>query len=189
MATRAPDRAGESEAEFFDIEISPMRRRHLRSVLRIEAEVYARPWSFSLFLSELAQRSARAYVVAHAQGEIVGYAGLMFALEDAHVTTIAVDPGWHRRQVGTRLMLHLAEIARRRQSRNLTLEVRVGNTAAQNMYRRFGFRPAGIRKNYYAETNEDALVMWANDIDGDQYAERLAGIAAGVRGATSESDR
>lgn len=189
MATRAPERADESGAEFFDIEISPMRRRHLRTVLRIEGEVYARPWSFSLFLSELAQRSARAYVIARSGDEIVGYAGLMFALEDAHVTTIAVDPAWHRRQVATRLLLHLTEIARQRQSRNLTLEVRVGNTAAQNLYQRFGFLPAGIRKNYYSETNEDALVMWANDVDTDEYADRMAGIAAGIRGTTSETDR
>lgn len=189
MATRAPESGLHSDRGEWDIEIAPMRRRHLRSVLRIEGEVYPRPWSFSLFLSELALRNSRAYVIARCGDEIVGYAGLMLTLDDAHVTTIAVDPEWHRRHVATRLLLHLARVAVEREARHLTLEVRVGNSAAQNLYRRFGFRPAGIRRNYYAETNEDALVMWADDIDRPEYAERLAGIEARVRGTTTESDR
>jgi ribosomal-protein-alanine N-acetyltransferase len=77
-------------------------------------------------------------------------------------------------------MLNMARIAREREAKNLTLEVRVGNLGAQALYRGFGFVPAGIRKNYYSETNEDALVMWANDIDSDEYAQRLAGIEAGL---------
>ncbi len=85
-----------------------MRRRHLRSVLRIEAKVYPVPWSMSLFLSELALRSTRAYYVAFVGRQLVGYAGLMMTLDDGHVTTIAVDPAWHRHKVGTRLLLALA---------------------------------------------------------------------------------
>ena len=160
------------------VSLVPMRRRHLRAVLRIETLVYPRPWSASLFLSELALRGTRAYHVARVGPEVVGYAGLMLGTEDAHVTTIAVDPEWHRRGVGTRLMLNMARIALERGARNLTLEVRVGNTGAQALYHRFGFAPAGIRKNYYSETNEDALVMWATDIDTPAYQERLAGIEA-----------
>jgi ribosomal-protein-alanine N-acetyltransferase len=109
---------------------------------------------------------------------------MMFAGEDAHVTTIAVDPEWHRHKIGTRLMLLLAREAVTRGARHLTLEVRVGNKPAQALYRRFGFRPAGIRKNYYVETNEDALVMWADDIDTPAYVERLAAIEADVPGTT-----
>ena len=82
-----------------------MRRRHVRSVLRIEQQVYPRPWSMSLFLSELALRSTRAYFVARVGREVVGYAGLMMTCDDAHITTIAVDPRWHRRHIGTRLLL------------------------------------------------------------------------------------
>lgn len=185
MATRAPESGVAPPAgDDFEIELAPMRRRHLRSVLRIEAEVYPRPWSFSLFLSELALKTSRAYVVARYDDEVVGYAGLMMALDDAHVTTIAVDPQWHRRHIATRLLLHLADVARERGAAHMTLEVRVGNNQAQNLYRRFGFRPAGIRKGYYAETNEDALVMWADDIGSDAYNERLASISERVRGTT-----
>jgi ribosomal-protein-alanine N-acetyltransferase len=164
------------------VSLTPMRRRHLRAVLRIEALVYPRPWSASLFLSELALRGTRAYHVARIGPEVIGYAGLMLGTEDAHVTTIAVDPDWHRRGVGTRLMLNMARTALDRGARNLTLEVRVGNTGAQALYHRFGFAPAGIRKNYYSETNEDALVMWATDIDTPAYQRRLAEIEAELDG-------
>jgi ribosomal-protein-alanine N-acetyltransferase len=166
------------------VRLVPMRRRHLRAVLRIEAQVYPRPWSLSLFMSELALRATRTYYVARVDGVVVGYAGLMMSGDDGHVTTIAVDPGWHRHKIGTRLLLTIAREAIRRGARNLTLEVRIGNKAAQALYRGFGFRPAGIRKNYYAETNEDALVMWAEDVDGADYAARLDRLEAGVPGET-----
>jgi ribosomal-protein-alanine N-acetyltransferase len=167
-----------------EVHLVPLRRRHLRSVLRIEAQVYPRPWSLPLFMSELNLRGSRHYVAARIGGVVVGYGGLMFSADEAHVTTIAVDPAWHRHQVGTRLMLNLARSSIVRGARHLTLEVRVSNAAAQAMYRRFGFETAGVRKNYYAETNEDALVMWAYDIDGLAYSDRLAAIEAGIRGTT-----
>ncbi len=170
------------------VHLLPMRRRHLRSVIKIEAQVYARPWSLSLFVSEMAMRTSRAYYVARINGVLCGYAGLMVTEGDGHVTTLAVDPAWHRNKIGTRLLLIVARTAIRRGASNLTLEVRVGNTAAQEMYRRFGFRPAGIRKNYYVETNEDALVMWAHDIDTPEYARRLADIEAAIPGVTMISE-
>jgi [ribosomal protein S18]-alanine N-acetyltransferase len=98
--------------------------------------------------------------------------------DDGHITTLTVDPGWHHRGIGTVLLLDLARAAPGLGVRHLTLEVRVGNTAAQELYRRFGFGPVGVRKNYYAETGEDAIIMWARDIDTDHYAERLRTIEA-----------
>jgi hypothetical protein len=85
-----------------DVQVVAMRRRHLRSVVRIEAQVYPRPWTHSLFVSELALRSTRAYYVAKVGRDIAGYAGLMMSLSDGHVTTLAVDPAWHRHHIGTR---------------------------------------------------------------------------------------
>jgi ribosomal-protein-alanine N-acetyltransferase len=167
------------------VQLVPMRRRHLRAVLKIEAQVYPRPWSLPLFMSELNLRNSRAYYVARVDGAVVGYAGLMITGDDAHVTTIAVDPLWHRHKIGTRLLLTLAREATERGARHLTLEVRVSNTGAQAMYRKFGFHPAGIRRNYYVETNEDALVMWAEDLDSDAYISRLADIEAGIPGTTT----
>jgi len=161
-----------------------MRRRHLRSVLKIESQVYPRPWSLSLFVSELALRNSRAYWVARVDGMVVGYCGLMVSVDDGHVTTLAVDPAWHRCTIGSRLLLTLAREAIDRGATGLTLEVRMGNRGAQELYRRFGFRPAGVRKNYYVETNEDALVMWADDVAAPAYEERLASIEALLPGAT-----
>jgi [ribosomal protein S18]-alanine N-acetyltransferase len=166
------------------VQIQPMRRRHIRAVLRIEQQVYPRPWSSSLFLSELALRSTRAYYVARIGRELVGYAGLMMTLDEGHVTTIAVEPRRHRGKVGTRLFLVLAREAIARGATALTLEVRMSNTAAQDMYRRFGFGPVGVRKNYYQEVNEDALVMWAHDVDRPEYAALLDSIERTVPGET-----
>jgi ribosomal-protein-alanine N-acetyltransferase len=186
MSARVPDVESNSRDDDAPLEVHlvPMRRRHLRAVLRIESQVYPRPWSLPLFMSELNLRTSRAYYVARVDGNVVGYAGLMLTGDDGHVTTIAVDPAWHRHKIGTRLLLNLAREGRDRSARHLTLEVRMSNTGAQALYRRFGFRPAGIRKNYYLETNEDAMVMWADDIDTDEYAARLAELEAGVPGTT-----
>lgn len=177
--------AAELEHPPLDVQLTPMRRRHLRTVLRIETEVYPRPWTMNLFISELAMRSSRSYFVAKVGPTVVGYSGLMLVGEDAHVTTIAVDPRWQRHKIGTRLLANIARDARERGAKHLTLEVRVSNEAAQNMYRRFGFRPAGIRKGYYVETNEDALVMWADDIDDATYLERLLRLESEVEGTTT----
>lgn len=168
-----------------DVSIVPMRRRHLRSVLRIETQVYPRPWTLSLFLSELNLRATRSYVVARVDGQVVGYGGIMLSLDDAHVTTVAVDPAWQGSQVGLRLMCVLAREAIRRGALNLTLEVRVGNVVAQRLYHKLGLGPAGIRKGYYVESGEDALVMWAHGIQEPGYGGRLDRLEGEIRGRTS----
>lgn len=178
MALRIPDPAE------LEVTIGPMRRKHLRGVQRIEQQVYPRPWSMGLFMSELGYRGSRVYVVARVGSTVVGYGGVMLVTDDGHVTTLAVDPAWHRHKIGTRLLLTLSEAAIERGAKNLTLEVRASNTAAQELYRAFGFAPAGIRKGYYVETKEDAIVMWANDVDTEAHAQRLAGLAAALPGAT-----
>jgi ribosomal-protein-alanine N-acetyltransferase len=185
MAARLP------QPEDLAVTIGPMRRRHLRAVLRIEQKVYPRPWSMGLFMSELGIRTSRVYVVARVGTTIVGYGGLMLVAEDGHVTTLAVDPAWHRHQLGTRLLHTLATAAIQRGAQNLTLEVRASNRPAQELYRAFGFAPAGIRKGYYVETKEDAIVMWATDVHDEAYAARLAGLVEGIRGDTvvEELDR
>lgn len=171
--------------EPLDVLIIPMRRRHLRSVVRIEGQVYPRPWTNSLFVSELALRSSRAYFVAKVGRDVVGYAGLMMSLTDGHVTTIAVDPAWQRHAIGTRLLLALAREAIERDATALTLEVRLSNKGAQDLYRRFGFTAVGVRKGYYADTGEDALVMWAYNVHEHEYAQLLAAMERRIVGTTS----
>jgi ribosomal-protein-alanine N-acetyltransferase len=164
--------------------VTPMRRRHLRGVLRIEHQVYPRPWSVGLYMSELSFGPTRLYLVARVDASVVGYSGLMIVGEDGHITTVAVEPRWHRHHIASRVLVSLVREAAVRGVKNLTLEVRMSNEGAQAMYRRFGFVPAGARKGYYVDNNEDALVMWAHDIDTPEYAERIAGIEASIRGRT-----
>ena len=159
-----------------EIEIMRMRRRHLRRVLQIEAQVYPRPWSASLFLSELAQRNTRIYIVARIEGEVIGYSGMMFTGREAHITNIAVDPAHHGRKVGTRLLLNQVTEAIARGAQVLSLEVRVSNNVAQAMYEKFGFAAVSVRKGYYIETNEDALVMVVDDVLSNDYRDLLLGI-------------
>lgn len=174
-------------SEPIEVHLVAMRRRHLRKVLEIEHKAYPNPWSLGLFLSELGQRQTRHYVVARVAGRVVGYAGLMVGYEESHVTNIAVDPAWRRHQIATRLLVNLHAAAVARATKNMTLEVRMSNMSAQAMYRRFGFETEGIRKNYYSENGEDALVMWAHDIDSSAYLERIDRIKAAVRGVTIDS--
>lgn len=165
------------------VEITKMRRRHLRRVLAIESRVYPRPWSASLFLAELSQRGSRTYIVARRDGEVVGYSGMMFTGREAHVTNIAVDPDWHGHKIGTRLLLTIVTEAIAKGSETLSLEVRVSNTVAQSLYEKFGFSPAGIRRGYYVETREDALVMVVRDATSTGYRLRLHGIRADLEGS------
>jgi ribosomal-protein-alanine N-acetyltransferase len=165
--------------------ITPMRRRHLRSVSRIEQTTSGRPWSLGLFMGELAMPESREYLVARVGSQVVGYAGMMLVVDEGHITTISVDPAWQRRGIGRRMLLQLARRGIERGVRQLTLEVRVGNTGAQALYQAFGFAPAGVRKAYYVENSEDALVMWSHDVDLPAYRERLAAIDAELLGSTT----
>lgn len=168
-----------------DLVIAPMRRRHLRSIVAIQAEDPHPGWSIGLWLSELRHEHDRVYAVALVGRQVVGYAGLLLSDEDGHVSTLGVGQRWQHRGIATRLMLLLARQARLRGAANLTLEVRAGNAAAIALYQRFALAPAGIRKNYYADLGEDALIMWAHAIDTDDYYQRLARLEAELAGATA----
>ncbi|MGH8934393.1 MAG: ribosomal protein S18-alanine N-acetyltransferase [Egibacteraceae bacterium] len=164
------------------VQTAPMRPRHLGQVLAIERSVYPKPWSRSVFLSELAQGDFRRYVVALGQATgwwrhrpVVGYAGLMLAVDEAHITTVAVHPAHHRRKIASRLLCALLREARALGAASATLEVRVANRGAQRLYGGFGFAPVGTRPGYYAETGEDALIMWAYQLQSQEFADRLAG--------------
>ena len=180
---QAPDPASAAdpgEADGQVLTISPMRRRHLPEVLAIEAQVYPRPWSSRLFEDEL-DRSGRVYLAARMGATVVGYAGLLMIADDGHVATIAIDPVWQRHGIARSLLVELVRGALRLGAAQLTLEVRVSNRGAQDLYRSLGFGPGGARKAYYADNGEDALVMWAHDIRTAEYAARLERLDAQAR--------
>ncbi len=166
------------------VRIGPLKRRHLRTVMRIEQLVYPRPWTVGVFHGELALKRERVYLAAKVGSQVVGYAGAMLVEHDIHITNIAVDPQWHRHKIGTRLLATVVVQGIARGAQNLTLEVRVSNVGAQELYRRFGLSPAGIRRRYY-ENSEDAIVMWANDVHLPEYEHRLARLVAAVPGSTT----
>lgn len=173
-----------------DLVVEPMRKRDVRhGVMPIETVSYPRPWSYGVFEAELAQvRSGdRFYLVARdgtIQGRrrsVVGYAGLWFTPDEAHVTNVAVHPDHQRRGVATRLLVALADEVRRRGRPAWTLEVRASSLGAQALYRRFGFAPAGVRARYYEHT-EDAIVMWCSDVQDEAYGALLERMRAEVTG-------
>lgn len=165
------------------VTITPMRRRHLGAVIGIETQVYPKPWSAALFEDEL-DRPGRAYLVARIGPTVVGYAGVLLLADDGHVATVAVDPARQGSGIATRLLLELVRSAVALGAGQLTLEVRMSNTRAQSLYRRFGFAPAGARKAYYGDNGEDALVMWAHEVQGADYAARLDDVEASFSSPT-----
>lgn len=146
--------------------------------MAIERQVYPRPWSPNLFIAEMNEPRNRVYLVAKIGREVVGYGGLWCTGDEAHITNIAVEPERHRHKIGTRLLYELFQGALRLGASAMSLEVRVSNWGAQRMYARFGFRPVGIRKGYYQETGEDAVVMWADNIRSEDYRHQLQRIIA-----------
>jgi ribosomal-protein-alanine N-acetyltransferase len=158
--------------------IRAMSRSDVPTVATLERDIYPQPWSARVFFDELGHAN-RSYVVATESDEILGYGGFMLVETDAHITTLGVAPGWRRRKLGTRILLALVERAVGRGARHLTLEVRATNTDAQLLYERFGFSPVGKRKGYYQ--GEDAIVMWALDVDAEEYGTRLDDIRSDVR--------
>ena len=160
-----------------DLVIVPMRRAHIRKIMPIEQQVYPRPWTAQVFVEELEQARVgkRHYLVGTIGDELVGYGGLLYVENDAHVTNIAVHPMWRSRGIATELLLDLAWEANRRGCEAMTLEVRHTNVAAQQLYRRFGFVPAGVRKTY-DETRDDAIVMWCAGVQEPEFVDRLRKI-------------
>ena len=158
--------------------IRAMSRSDVPTVATLERDIYPQPWSARVFFDELGHAN-RSYVVATESDEILGYGGFMLVETDAHITTLGVAPGWRRRKLGTRILLALVERAVGRGARHLTLEVRATNTDAQLLYERFGFSPVGKRKGYYQ--GEDAIVMWALDVDAEEYGTRLDDIRSDVK--------
>jgi [ribosomal protein S18]-alanine N-acetyltransferase len=177
------------------LRIEKLRRRDLRQVLRIEGAVFPEPWSAAVFNSELALRKGRLYRAAWAGDELAGYIGFMIVDDEAHMTTIATAPAFQRAGVATTMIVDGVRTLRAGGVRHISLEVAVNNEPAKALYRRFGFAPVAVREKYYPTTGQDALVMWAYDVDTDAYAARLdeltrsAGVVDEEKGAAGRTSR
>lgn len=154
-----------------NIAIHPMTLADLDGVMEVERLSYLTPWSRDAFYSEILQ-SYTVYLVAKDGDKIVAIGGMHVVWEDAHVTNIAVHPLYRGRGLGEWMMRELIERAQQRGARRMTLEVRASNLTAQNLYRKMGFvtAPGAVRKGYYTDTNEDAIVMWKDPLVADEEA-------------------
>lgn len=162
--------------------IVPMRKRHLKAAMPIERTAYPTSWSRAVFETELDQvdSGSRHYLAALHGRRLVGYAGVWIVPDpdgdQAHVTNIVVAPDHRRQRIAARLMVALGVEVIARGCVAWTLEVRASSEGAQELYRRFGFAPAGVRKRYY-DNSEDAIVMWCHDIHTPEYIVRLEEMA------------
>ncbi|WP_028401929.1 ribosomal protein S18-alanine N-acetyltransferase [Ectobacillus panaciterrae] len=139
-----------------------MELKDIKQVMTIEQASFAIPWTEEAFEKELTVNEYARYTVMAEDQKIIGYCGMWLILDESHITNIAVLPEYRGRKLGERLLGFVIEQARRQGAKTMTLEVRVSNEAAQGLYRKLGFLNGGIRKRYYTDNYEDALVMWVN---------------------------
>ncbi|MCK9857009.1 ribosomal protein S18-alanine N-acetyltransferase [Paenibacillus sp. ATY16] len=132
------------------------------SIVAIEHEAFATPWTPEAFKNELTSNMFARYMVMEHDGQIIGYGGMWVIVDEAHVTNIAVRADHRGQGLGERLLTELQRTAAFFGANKMTLEVRVSNEIAQGLYRKLGFKPSGIRPAYYSDNNEDALIMWAD---------------------------
>lgn len=132
------------------------------TIIDIEKECFAVPWTKEAFQNELMYNQFAHYFVMLWQGEIIGYGGLWTIVDEAHVTNIGLREAYRGRKLGQRLLSELMTFASLRGMKRMTLEVRVSNIPAQRLYEKFGFKVEGVRRGYYSDNGEDALIMWAD---------------------------
>jgi ribosomal-protein-alanine N-acetyltransferase len=156
--------------------IEDMTLEDVNGVQEVERACFPVPWPANAFRHELTQNKNARYVVAREGDRIVGYAGLWLMVDEAHITTFAVLPEHRRRRIGERMLQRLFDIADELGAEWLTLEVRVSNLGAQRLYEKYGFRRAGVRRRYYSDNNEDALIMWTDRLRDHAVRERLADL-------------
>jgi ribosomal-protein-alanine N-acetyltransferase len=137
----------------------------LDAIVAIENAVYPTPWSRSMFAGELAKPSSLSLgAYDDDAGGLVAYLIVSRYVDAWHIMNVAVHPGYRRQGVASRLLDELFELTAGDPRRGYTLEVRVSNTTAIALYERFGFEPSGVRRGYYTDNREDALIMWKDPI-------------------------
>ncbi len=154
------------------VSVADMSPDHIDAVMEIDAVAYPGPWTRAVWERELTD-PGRTHVVALADGVLVGHAGTMRVLDEIHITTVAVTPDRRGEGIASELLLNLLDSAVAAGIVSATLEVRAANRDVQRLYSRFGFVPAGVRRGYYSNPADDAIIMWLTDAGSDQSQQRL----------------
>lgn len=165
------------------VRIEPMTLADLGEVHRIEAASFSAPWPDEAYRSELTGNRLASYLVIRADAQMVGFGGIWMMVDEAHVTTFAIDPAWRRQRLGETLLIALVDLAIGCQAREATLEVRLSNVPARRLYEKFGFRPVGVRSRYYSDNGEDALIMTTPPLNGPAMRALLGARRADLAGA------
>jgi ribosomal-protein-alanine N-acetyltransferase len=169
--------------------IEDMSIADVHEVAGLEKLMFPLPWSARAFEYELHHNPMARFVVVRPRvpeqvpGEtpaIVGYAGFWLIVDEAHICTLGVHPDWRGRGLGGLLLIHLLDRAIERGAAVATLEVRASNVVAQSMYRKHGFAPVGLRRRYYTDNNEDAVIMTSQPLASPSYQQRLASLRAAL---------
>lgn len=155
-----------------NIYIRRMEMSDIPEVVRIEGNSFSDPWSEHAFITEISNSSAY-YSVLCVDGKIAGFSGMWIIMDESHITTVAVSEEFRRHHLGERLLIDILEEARRQGAKRATLEVRQSNIAAQNLYKKYEFAPVAIRREYYTNNNENAIIMWVNDISSERYLQLI----------------
>ena len=154
----------------FTVKIRPMQKTDVDDVIEIEKLAYGNHhWSKDSFMSELSNDLAHYFSVLNEKNELIAYCGTWRILEEAHITNIAVSPDYRRNHIGEALLKTIIDDCYKNMVKFITLEVRVSNTPAISLYEKYGFKSLGTRKGYYQDNNEDALIMWTENIFYDKF--------------------
>ncbi|MES5059187.1 ribosomal protein S18-alanine N-acetyltransferase [Bacillus velezensis] len=140
--------------------IRSMRPEDIDQIYEIETASFTSPWTKDSFYHELLENPYAHYLVIEKDGCLAGYCGIWIIIDDAQITNIAIKPEYRGQSLGEALFRSAIELCREKKARRLSLEVRVSNHPAQSLYKKFGLQAGGIRKQYYTDNGEDALLMW-----------------------------
>ncbi|BAQ14954.1 putative ribosomal-protein-alanine acetyltransferase [Clostridium botulinum] len=148
-----------------DIIVLPFSLEHIDGVMEIDNLSFSVPWRRNSYETELKNKFAKYIVVLNEEtNKVLGFAGMWLIIDECHITNIAVHPNYRGLGIGNILMNEIIDICKEHNLTGITLEVRESNTAAKNLYYKYGFKDSGIRKGYYADNNENALLMWKTDL-------------------------
>ena len=145
-----------------NLTIEEMKENDIDGVFEVEKNCFEDYWSKDSFKKELSNNLAK-YLVAKIDNKVVGYVGIWFVVDEGHITNVAVHEDYRGQKIGDQLIKELVQVCKNNKIISMTLEVRASNVVAQNLYKKYGFKMAGIRKAYYSNNKEDAIIMW-NDI-------------------------
>ncbi|WP_083953312.1 ribosomal protein S18-alanine N-acetyltransferase [Bacillus acidicola] len=132
----------------------------LAGIMEVEHQSFSLPWTQDAFYNEFVHNQFAEYMVLIHEEKVIGYCGVWIIIDEAHITNIAVSPSFRGKKLGETLLGQVMNYARLKGAKTVTLEVRVSNSVARSLYKKLGFKEGGIRKNYYSDNQEDAIVMW-----------------------------